>query len=219
MTLKELKKLTELGECATLEFKKKANYPEKIVKELVAFANTNGGRLLLGVDDDGTTSGTRDIEGEAFIVEKAIEELIRPKLNYLIEYIHLTDKKGIAIFKIAESERKPHFVRENPTTRKGTAYIRFKDESIQASREVREIIQRKLKNKDIQFTYGEKEEALVKHLEMNNSITVADFASLTKTPKFIASRTLIRLVLANVLEVIPNPKGDQFILNQRAYEN
>lgn len=219
MTLKDLKKLTEQGECSTLEFKKKANYPEKIVKELVAFANTNGGRLLLGVDDNGALSGTRDIEGEAFILEKAIQELIRPKINYSVEYIHLTEKKGIAIFQVQESQKKPHFVRENPNTRKGTAYVRFRDESIQASREVREIIQRKLKNKDIQFTYGDKEKTVVNHLDAHEKITLTEFSQITKTPKFIASKTLIRLVLANVLDIIPNPKGDYFILKKEAYES
>lgn len=219
MTLKDLKRLTDQGECTTLEFKKKANYPEKIVKELVAFANTKGGRLLLGVDDNGEPSGTRDIEGEAFILEKTIQELIRPKLNYSVEYIHLTDKKGIAIFQVEESLKKPHFVRENPNTRNGTAYVRYRDESIQASREVREIIQRKLRNKDIQFTYGEKEQAVVSHLDAHENITVSEFARLTQIPKFIASKTLIRLVLANVLDIIPNPKGDYFILKKEAYES
>ncbi|NVK85875.1 MAG: ATP-binding protein [Cytophagia bacterium] len=212
MTLKELQVLSRKGEGQTLEFKKKANHPEKIVKELVAFANTHGGQLLLGVDDNGEPSGTRDIEGEAFLLEKAIQELIRPKLNYSLEYLHLTDKKGIAIFKVDESQRKPHFVKENPTTRRGTAYVRYRDESIQASREIREIIQRRLKNKDIQFTYGEKEKALLEYLDQHNKITLEEFASAVSISKFKASRTLIRLVLANVLEVNPSAKGDFFTL-------
>ena len=219
MTLRDLEKLTAQGESATLEFKKKANHPEKIAKELVAFANTKGGSLLLGVDDNGDLSGTRDIEGEAFILEKAIQELIRPKINYSVEYVHLTEKKGVAIFRVQESYKKPHFVREHANTRKGTAYVRFKDESIQASREVREIIQRRLKNKDIQFTYGEKEKVAVSHLDLHEKITVSEFSQIAKTPKFIASKTLIRLVLANILDVVPNPKGDYFILKEESYEN
>lgn len=214
MNWKELEKLAALGESVNLEFKKKANYPEKIVKEIVAFANTQGGQLLLGVDDDGTVSGTRNIEGEAFVIEKAIHELIRPKLDYSVELHHMTEKKGVAIFKINESTRKPHFVREHPKTRKGTAYVRYQDESIQASREVREIIQRRLRNKDIQFTYGDKEKALLQRLNEVDQISLKDFCDLVQIPKFIASRTLIKLVLANVIDVIPNPKGDLYILRE-----
>ena len=212
MTLQELSRLSKQGECSTLEFKKKANYPEKIVKELVAFANSSGGKLLLGVDDNGELSGSREIEGEAFIVEKAIAELIRPKLNYSLDYIQLTEKKGIAIFNIPESHKKPHFVKEDQQTRKGTAYVRVKDESIQASREMREIMQRRLRNKDIQFTYGEKEKALLNHLEVNSEVTLPEFAQLVGIPKFIASRTLIKLVLANILNIIPTSKGDIYQL-------
>lgn len=212
MTVRDLKKLTDQGECTTLEFKKKANYPEKIVKEIVAFANTEGGRLLLGVDDSGDPSGTRDIEGEAFILEKAIQELIRPKLNYSVEYIHLTDKKGIAFFEVNESHKKPHFVRDSPSSKNGTAYVRVNDESIKASREMREILQRRLRNKDIQFTYGEKEKALIEYLDQSHRITLEEFSSLVNISKFKASRTLIRLVLANVLEINPSAKGDFYSL-------
>ena len=212
MTLQELRKRVEYGEGQTLEFKKKANYPEKIVKELVAFANSEGGHLLLGVDDDGGLSGTRDIEGEVFILEKAIQELIRPQLTYHISIHALNEKKGIAIFEVPESTRKPHFVRENSQTRKGQAFVRSGHESVQASREMREILQRRLKNRDIQFTYGEKEKCLLEFLDKNESISLEEFAALVKISKYKASRTLIRLVLANVLDIIPSAKGDFYVL-------
>ena len=54
MTLQELNQLASLGEGPSLEFKRKVPRPERIAKEVIAFANTRGGRLLLGVDDDGT---------------------------------------------------------------------------------------------------------------------------------------------------------------------
>ncbi|WP_420385007.1 helix-turn-helix domain-containing protein [Roseivirga sp.] len=212
MTRPELQKLVQSGEGEKLEFKKKANYPEKIVKELVAFANTHGGTLLLGVDDNGELTGTRDIEGEAFILEQAINELIRPRLEYELNYHSLTEKKGIAIFHIPESSRKTHFVRENKHTRKGKAYVRVNDESVQASREVREILQRRLKNRDIQFTYGEKEKHLLNYLGEHPHITLEEFVKLINCSRYSGSRTLIRLVLANVLEITPHPKGDLYSL-------
>ncbi len=215
MTLQDLQSLAIQGESLYLEFKKKANYPEKIVKEIVAFANTEGGKLLLGVDDNGIVSGTRNIEGEAFVIEKAIQELIRPKLDYSVELLHMTEKKGVAIFNISESLRKPHFVKDDANTRKGKAFVRHHDESIQASREVREIIQRRLKNKDIQFTYGDKEQALLNYLDQHNKVSLKDYAKLNKLPKFVASRTLIKLVLANVIDVIPKPGEDLYILKEQ----
>jgi len=59
MTLQEVKELAAKGEGLQIEFKKKAAFPEKIVREVIALANTQGGTLLIGVDDDGTVSGQR----------------------------------------------------------------------------------------------------------------------------------------------------------------
>ncbi|MCK5704374.1 MAG: ATP-binding protein, partial [Cyclobacteriaceae bacterium] len=73
MKLPELEYLVRNGEGQLLEFKLKASFPEKIVKEMVAFANSNGGQLLIGVDDDGRISGLKFAEEDKFVIEKAIQ--------------------------------------------------------------------------------------------------------------------------------------------------
>jgi predicted HTH transcriptional regulator len=210
MDLLQLKKLTAQGEGLHLEFKKKANFPEKIAKELVAFANTDGGLLLLGVDDDGTVSGTRDIEGEVFVMEETIEKLIKPRLMYQAQVIKINDKKGLAIFEIPKSEKRPLYLRNAPQTKEGKAYVRNGDQSLQASKEMCEILRRRCREKDIQFTFGEKEQMLMKLLDERQYITLLDFSKAAKISKFVASRTLIRLVLANVLDILPKEGEDHY---------
>lgn len=212
MNLLELKKLVSRGEGQYLEFKKKANHPDKIIKELVAFANTGGGLLVLGVDDDGTISGTRNIEGEVFILEDAIVKWIRPRPEYEVEIIKLNEKKGIALFRIQEGGRKPYFVKLEEDSDKGRAYVRNGEESLQASREMREIIRRRLKPGNIHFQYGEKEKILMQYLEEHDSIQLQELRQIANIPKFVASRTLIRLVLANVLDVKPSGTGDLYYI-------
>ncbi len=214
MTLKDLTILTRNGEGHYLEFKKKANHPDKIMKEVVAFANTDGGTLLIGVDDDGTLSGTRSIEGEAFIVEKAIKELTRPQVKYELELFKLSEKKGIAIFKIPEGKRKPHFVKEDPNTRNGSAFVRRDDESLQASKEMREILKRNSKTRDERFVYGEKEKVLMELIEQDGFATLASFSQAAKIKKYFASKTLVKLVLANLLEIEPQADGDRYYLKE-----
>jgi predicted HTH transcriptional regulator len=210
MDLLQLKKLTAQGEGLHLEFKKKANFPEKIAKELVAFANTDGGLLLLGVDDDGTVSGTRDIEGEVFVMEETIEKLIKPRLMYQAQVIKINDKKGLAIFEIPKSEKRPLYLRNAPQTKEGKAYVRNGDQSLQASKEMCEILRRRCRKKDIQFTFGEKEQMLMKLLDERQYITLLDFSKAAKISKFVASRTLIQLVLANVLDILPKEGEDHY---------
>lgn len=207
MKLQEVIQLAQKGEGLHAEFKKKATHPEKIVREMIAMANTEGGYLFIGVDDDGTVSGQRYIEEEVYVMDKAIHELVFPALNFSKKIIPFNEKKGIAAYYIAKSENRPHFLLED---NKKKAYVRVKDRSIQASKEVWEILKREKNRKDIIFKYGEKEEVLMKALSEKPTITLKEYMKIANLPIYIASKTLVRLVLANVLKVIPQEKEDLF---------
>ncbi|MEX2593390.1 MAG: ATP-binding protein [Anditalea sp.] len=209
MKLQEVIELAQKGEGLHAEFKKKATHPEKIVREMIAMANTEGGYLFIGVDDDGTVSGQRYIEEEVYVMDKAIHELVFPALTFSKSVIPFNQKKGVAVYYIAKSESRPHFLFED---NKRKAYVRVKDRSIQASREVWEILKREKNRKDIIFKYGEKEEVLMKALNEKPTITLKEYMRIGNLPIYIASKTLIRLVLANVLKVIPQEKEDLFAL-------
>lgn len=211
MTLQEVKLLAAKGEGQRIEFKKKATFPEKIVRELIAFANTSGGDLLIGVDDDGTVSGQRFIEEEVFVMEKAIKELIFPPLEYELFSLKLNEKKGVAVFKVGYSPNRPHYLKEKDRKQ---AFIRVADRSVQASREVWEILRRGKNPRDMVFTYGRKEEILMKALGESGKITLREFSKLANLPKFLASKTLVRLVLANVLQIHPQESEDYFTLKE-----
>ena len=184
MTLQEVKSLAAKGEGLRIEFKKKAAYPEKIVREVIALANTEGGDLLIGVDDDGTVSGQRFIEEEIFVMEKAIRELIFPALSFEVFTIKLTEKKGVAVFRIPLSPDRPHYLK---TGEKRQSFIRVADRSVQASREVWEVLKKSRSPKDIVFTYGRKEEVLMKALGEKGRITLKEYSKLAGIPIFMAS--------------------------------
>jgi hypothetical protein len=77
-----------------------------------------------------------------------------------------------------------------------------------------EVLKRGKIPKDIVFTYGEKENLLMKSLQENEKITLKEFQYLAKLPKFLASKTLVRLVLANVIKIVPQEKEDIFVLKE-----
>ncbi|MCH7409729.1 ATP-binding protein [Belliella sp. DSM 111904] len=211
MTLQDIQRWASQGEGLTVEFKKKAAHPDKIVRELIAFANTAGGVLLLGVDDDGTVSGQRFIEEEVFVMEKAIKEHVFPLLEYEVALFKLNEKRGVAVFSVSRSDQRPHYILEGNRKR---AFIRVADRTVQASKEVWEILRKGKFQKDIVFTYGKKETILMQALEEHETLTLKQYASLAKLPRFLASKTLIRLVLANVLEIIPQEIEDRYQLKE-----
>jgi len=231
MTIEDVRSLAYRGEGKFVEFKRKVEYPEKIIREMVAFANTKGGHLFIGIDDDGSMPGIRDAEEGIYAIEKALEKWCRPAIDYRVETVPLSRKKSIVSFYVKESTKKPHFVlfdqimtetaltatknhiKKRPSaTSKKRAYVRVEDKSLQASREVWEILKRSRNPKDIRFSYGEKEQKLMKFLNENESITLKEFRKVAGLSYFRASKTLVLLVLANVLEIIPREKEDIFKL-------
>ncbi len=207
-----IKHLVKQGENKFLEFKRKAAHPEKIMREVVAFANTSGGKLLVGVDDNGDVPGLKYPEEEQYILEKAMDELCSPKLVYEFEMIRLSENedRAVLLFDIPSGIKKPYYAREKPKDKYGKAYIRLDDKSIQASREMVSILKYHKRDKENGFQVGENEKLLLKYLEEHKKITLKQFSELAKTSMKIASNILVILVSANVLEVVPSEKEDLF---------
>jgi predicted HTH transcriptional regulator len=206
-----LKDLVKNGENNTIEFKLKANHPEKIVREIVAFANTDGGKLIIGVDDNRQIKGLKFAEDEEFILVRAIEKNCFPPINYVLKNVILNDMREVLVFEIPKSANKPHYVQLALNSLEKTAYVRVKDKSIQASKEVRKYLKGNDTNKNFQFTFGEKEKKLMKYLDENNSITIQDFSKIANIPIWLASKTLVLLALAHVVKIIPGEVMDTFI--------
>ncbi len=208
---KSLKFLVRQGEGSRLEFKLKTNHPEKIIRELVAFANTDGGTLLVGIADDKTIQGLKYADEDEYLLVRAIQRFISPALPYAIERIALPDERDVLMIRVPPSSTRPHYIIFDPAEPENKkAYVRVADKSVQASKEMREILKAERAERGVRFTYGDKERVLMHHLGQHQSITVDLFASLTGIPRRIASRTLVLLVLANVLEIHPDEVTDTF---------
>ena len=211
MELRLLKELVKKGEGEHVEFKLKSNHPEKIVREIVAFANSGGGKLFVGVGDDKSIKGLKDADEDEYTLTRAIDKYIFPKITYKQERIPVSTDRDVLVLTIPRSIDKPHYVVD--ATGAKQAYIRVEDKSIQASREMKEIMRRGRGERDIRFNYGEKEEKLMKLLDEKKSITVDVFAAFAGIPRKMASNTLVVMVLARILEVHPHEMLDRFTMS------
>ncbi|GAB3912327.1 ATP-binding protein [Larkinella knui] len=209
MDYRALKELVRQGEGTHLEFKLKSNHPERIIREIVAFANTEGGKLLIGIGDDKSIQGLKHVDEDEYLLVRAIERYCTPAIDYHLERVPLANERDVLVITVPESEHKPHYV-DDPTNDFRRAYVRVDDKAVQASKEVREIMKGETAERAVRFTYGDKEQTLMQHLDRNQSITVDLFANIANIPRKMASRTLVLLVLANVLEIHPNETVDRF---------
>lgn len=211
MNFQEAKKLISTGENEYVEFKRKVRHPEKIVREIVAFANTKGGHLFVGVNDDRTCPGIKHVEDEDYILRKSVRELCRPALGITPDFIRLSDSRHILHYAIAESNKKPHYALDEKNQRYGKAYIRVKDQSLQASREMQRILKLERSQKEAGFTYGDHEKILLHYLGTHGHITLRVFKEISQLSYRSASDIIVSLASNHVIRVVPREKEDWFV--------
>lgn len=215
MTRRELEQLVGLGEGISLEFKRRVPRSERIAKEIVALANTNGGRIVLGVGDDGTIKGVGDASEEEFLLRQATEAHCTPPVEYDTERIVVGDRNDVVVVTVPESHDKPHFLVGESSSANGEepVYVRVEERSVEASDETVERLENQEANKGVTFEFGDTESLLMRYLDDYGRITVPQLAQLADIPPERASQTLLRLTRADLLQLHTSEDGDYFTLN------
>lgn len=142
------------GEHQQQDFKFEISDARKIAKSLSAFANTDGGRLLIGVKDNGKIAGVRS-EEEAYMIESAANVYCSPEVRFSMTQ-HRVEGRVVLEVSIPEAENKPVCAKNEEN--KLLAYVRIADENILASPIHLEVWKQKkgVKGKLIEYTEIEK---------------------------------------------------------------
>ena len=201
------------GEGLFLEFKHTVDHPLKVLRELAAFANTDGGTLLVGVGDDLKVRGLKSPEEDLEVLRRAIEGSCRPRLKYTVEKVPVTAKRQVLAFHVPPGRRRPYAIKSDDKNVRG-AWVRVGDETIRASREVREILKGSGKNTGVTISYSETEQKLMKILDNEGRITLSAFQKGAEIKRREASEALIRMTVAGVLKVRPLPGEDVYVFNE-----
>jgi predicted HTH transcriptional regulator len=171
--------ITELiaqGEHQQLDFKFEVSDSKKIARTLSAFANTDGGTLLIGVKDNGHIAGIRS-EEEYYMIEAAAEMYCRPKVPFEAKEWNMEGKVILEV-KVQPSSVKPH---QSPDKNdKYKAYIRINDENIVAP-EILEMAWLKIYSLNgTHLPISRPVEKLLNYLEVNSYITVSQFRKIAR---------------------------------------
>jgi predicted HTH transcriptional regulator len=208
MSVGDLKRLANTGEGTYLEFKRTIPSPEKIAREIAALANTHGGTILVGVDDDKSIVGVTDYLEEEFWLQKAAYEICKPAAKITIEVIPLGAERDVLIVEVEEAEIKPVYVYHDVDKR--TAYSRVKDKSIIASDEQVNVMKNNSSEEGVTFAYGPNEQKLFRYLNEYGRITVGEFSNLIDVTSYRASHILANLVSAGILRLFNTGKIEYF---------
>jgi predicted HTH transcriptional regulator len=213
MRYRELLELIEEGENIQCEFKRKFSTQEKIAREMIAFANTKGGFILFGVDDDKKIIGVESEKETTELVKETVLNSCEPPMDYSIAYKEI-DGKEIVIVSVPESTNKPHRIQDyqsdlDITT--ATVTIRVNDKSVQASKEMIRIL-RSQSNKTAlkKYVLGQNEKTVFEYLSKVERISVKELSNLVNISERRASRTLVKMVRANLLVIHTKDNGEEF---------
>lgn len=127
----ELLEIIANGENSGVEFKRDDIRPEILAKEAVAFANLRGGRILLGVEDDGGISGLQRTDAQEWVFN-VFRDKIHPQIIPFYEEIKFEDRKTVGIITVSSGISKPYVVRHN---NREDIYIRIGNRAERATRE------------------------------------------------------------------------------------
>ena len=185
--------LIRQGEGEQLEFKQKTTHPMRIARTLASLANTHGGQVLVGVDDDGRVVGVRDAEEEMYQLREAAAHYVAPPLELLFEEIE--DGDGVVlVVTVPESHRKPHRAQVAPG--EWCSYVRVRDESVQASTLTEKLLERQQPEARLEKIPLNKDELrTLDYLRTHPRLTVPDCAKLLNVSRRRAYRLLIKLTL------------------------
>lgn len=111
----------------------KRQYTTEIKKEIVAFLNSDGGTLIIGVDDDGTVVGIKNAKDIIERVSLMIHEAIKPDASLICSAQECTeDGKTIVKVSVGQGVKKPYYIYEKGLKPSGV-YLRINNTSQQAS--------------------------------------------------------------------------------------
>jgi hypothetical protein len=186
------------GENQQLDFKFEISDSRKIAKTLVAFSNTSGGTLLIGVKDNGKLAGVRSDE-EFYMVEAAANIYSKPEIIFASKPWVISGKTILEII-VPKGSKGPYFAQNE--TKKWLAYIRVKDENILASKVHLKVWKIKTSNKGILIEYSDKIKRLMEYFKFNQSVSIARFCKIAFLSKYDAENILAYLIYFGIIEAV-----------------
>jgi predicted HTH transcriptional regulator len=201
-------KLIEQGEGLHLDFKFEVSDAPKIARSLVAFANTDGGKLLIGVKDNGVVRGIHS-EEEYYMIQNAAERYCKPAVEFSSKEWNISGKKVLEVT-IPASKSAPHKAPDKDGKYK--AFIRLHDENILASGVQMKVWKKQNSNENISITIEHENQILLDMLKDNKAITIQDFQQEAGLPKHPAEDIISDFIVMGIIEMKMNGKQLLFSL-------
>ena len=207
---KYLRSLIAEGEHQQLDFKFEINDARKIARTLSAFSNTHGGRLLIGVKDNGRIRGVQSDE-EYYMAESAATLYCKPEVHFETRN-HQIDGLSVLEIYIPQLANKPVYALDHD--KRWLAYIRVADENILANIIQLEVWKEEHKELGKLLEFTRSEEFLLRYLEKANGATLTKIQRDTGFRRKELVPLLTKLVRFDVVEMQFREGANLFLLRE-----
>ena len=192
-----LHRMIEEGEHLHQDFKFAITDSKKIARSLSAFANTDGGSLLIGVKDNGNIVGVSSDE-EYYMIEAAATMYCKPAVPF--RTVQWKDSGKVVLEIVVEkSELRPHKAPDKDNRYK--AYIRVNDNNIVANGVLQKVWKRRKVSHGTLITLNKAEKTILEYLNNNPKITFSQFRRIAHIPPYRAEKILVSFVSMEILKM------------------
>lgn len=203
-----IQKLIQEGEHQMLDFKFEISDSRRIARSLAAFANTDGGRLLVGVKDNGAIAGVRSDE-EIHMIQAAAEMYCQPKVDYATEEWEINGKTVLEVI-IPKDKHHKHKAPDNQGDYK--IFVRVKDENLVADSVLIKVWKAEKFARPAKIAFTETESLLLRHLSENEEITLREFQEMSHINKRKAEAILADFIIVGTICIIQTNQNTVFRL-------
>ncbi|WP_226389121.1 RNA-binding domain-containing protein [Penaeicola halotolerans] len=208
-----LKALLRAGENENQDFKQSITSLSKIAKTICSFANTKGGKIIIGIKDNKQIQGI-DPEEERYMVELATTQYCEPPVAVAFELIeHVVDELTdtclyILVVVIPESLLKPHQAIDDKGEK--TVYIRTHDKSIPAGKRMIKMLTQTKASEE--YTFDDLEIKILQQLSRLERLSAKQLCKQLNVSERRANRSIIKLLQKGKIKEFDHEKQKYYTL-------
>jgi predicted HTH transcriptional regulator len=190
-----IKKWIAEGEHIQQDFKLRIDEARKISKTISAFSNTIGGRILIGVKDNGAIGGIRP-EEEFHMMQFAAHQYCKPAVHLQFQTWKVDDRFVLEV-NVPENLSKPTLCEDIPNEWK--AYLREHDNNTLAPAVIHELWKMEEQGRPEKFYYSPKEQQLIAELK-NGTRSLSALSKTIGMKRQIAQKILAKLIRWEIVD-------------------
>ena len=203
-----LKSYIREGEHQQQDFKFRVDDAQKIARTLAAFANTQGGRLLIGVKDNGKVVGVNP-EEEFHVIQGAASMFCKPEIEITTQILQ-DDHKLVLEVKVPQSDIKP--VRAKDDEGRWKTYVRRGDHTLLANKILIGVWKLQKKKTSRPQKFAEDEMLLINTIKEAGEITLSKLYRQTKLNKSYIDQLLILFITWDIIQMSITEEGTFYSL-------